>query len=75
MKKAKQNHLSWGCYGIGVSRIVAAAIEQNYDDRGIVWPEAMAPFQVSLIPINMYKSALVRETAEKTVSRITKSSD
>ena len=42
-----------GCYGIGVSRIVAAAIEQNHDDRGIIWPEPMAPFQVALLPINM----------------------
>lgn len=55
--------LHMGCYGIGVSRIVAAAIEQNHDERGIVWPKAMAPFQISLIPVNMHKSALVRETA------------
>jgi len=57
--------LSMGCYGIGVSRIVAAAIEQNYDDKGIIWPQSMAPFQVVLIPIGMQKSLLVKEAAEK----------
>jgi prolyl-tRNA synthetase len=57
--------LAMGCYGIGVSRIVAAAIEQNYDDKGIIWPSAMAPFQVSLIPIAMHKSAAVKEAVEK----------
>ena len=54
-----------GCYGIGVTRVVAAAIEQNHDDRGIIWPEPIAPFDVSLIPINLQKSARVRELAER----------
>jgi prolyl-tRNA synthetase len=54
-----------GCYGIGVTRVVAAAIEQNHDERGIVWPEPIAPFHVSLIPINLQKSERVRDTAEK----------
>lgn len=54
-----------GCYGIGVSRIVGAAIEQNYDKKGICWPEAMAPFQVLIIPMNMHKSYRVKEAAEK----------
>jgi prolyl-tRNA synthetase len=54
-----------GCYGIGVTRVVAAAIEQNHDERGIVWPEPIAPFHVSLIPINMQKSERVRETSER----------
>jgi prolyl-tRNA synthetase len=54
-----------GCYGIGVSRIVAAAIEQNHDERGIIWPEAMAPFQVSLLAIGMKKSELVQTSVEK----------
>jgi prolyl-tRNA synthetase len=54
-----------GCYGIGVTRVVAAAIEQNHDERGIVWPEPIAPFDVSLIPINLQKSERVRETAER----------
>ena len=54
-----------GCYGIGVSRVVGAAIEQHHDDKGIVWPTAIAPFQVSLIPMQMKKSERVREAAEK----------
>ena len=54
-----------GCYGIGVTRVVAAAIEQNHDDRGILWPEPIAPFNVSLIPINLQKSERVREVAER----------
>ena len=56
--------LTMGCYGIGVSRIVAAAIEQNHDQYGIKWPKAIAPFQVALVPMNMAKSARVKETAE-----------
>jgi prolyl-tRNA synthetase len=54
-----------GCYGIGVTRVVAAAIEQNHDERGIIWPDPIAPFDVSLIPINLQKSARVREIAER----------
>ncbi|MBK9132185.1 MAG: proline--tRNA ligase [Gammaproteobacteria bacterium] len=57
--------LTMGCYGIGVSRIVAAAIEQNHDERGIVWPEALAPFTVMLIPLNAHKSHRVREAADR----------
>jgi prolyl-tRNA synthetase len=53
-----------GCYGIGVTRIVAASIEQNHDERGIIWPEPLAPFQVVLVPMGMHKSARVRERAE-----------
>ncbi len=53
-----------GCYGIGVSRVVAAAIEQNYDDAGIIWPPAIAPFQVALVPINMAKSEAVKSACE-----------
>ena len=53
-----------GCYGIGVTRVVAAAIEQNHDANGIVWPDALAPFQVVLVPINYQKSARVQETAD-----------
>ena len=48
--------MTMGCYGIGVSRVVAAAIEQNYDEDGIIWPTAIAPFEVALIPMNMHKS-------------------
>ncbi len=54
-----------GCYGIGVSRLVAAAIEQNHDDRGIRWPEPIAPFQLALIPINLHKSERLREAVER----------
>ncbi len=53
-----------GCYGIGVSRVVAAAIEQNHDERGIIWPTAMAPFQIAVLPIGANRSATVREAAE-----------
>jgi prolyl-tRNA synthetase len=53
-----------GCYGIGVSRIVAAAIEQNNDANGVIWPDALAPFQVVLVPLNYQKSAKVQETAD-----------
>ncbi|MBI0104241.1 proline--tRNA ligase [Gilliamella sp. W8145] len=61
-----QNHVMiMGCYGIGVSRIVAAAIEQCHDERGIIWPEAIAPFSVVIIPMNMHKSERVQATAEK----------
>jgi prolyl-tRNA synthetase len=60
--KALTMHM--GCYGIGVTRVVAAAIEQNHDANGIVWPEAIAPFQVVLVPINYQKSAKVQETAD-----------
>ena len=57
--------LTMGCYGIGVTRVVAAAIEQNYDERGIVWPDNIAPFQVAILPMNMHKSYRVQELAEK----------
>ncbi|REF27030.1 prolyl-tRNA synthetase [Xenorhabdus cabanillasii] len=57
--------VTMGCYGIGVTRIVAAAIEQNHDDRGIIWPDAIAPFQVAILPMNMHKSYRIKEVAEK----------
>ena len=56
--------MSMGCYGIGVTRIVAAAIEQNHDERGIIWPDPIAPFHVVLVPLNMDKSAQVRAAAD-----------
>jgi prolyl-tRNA synthetase len=56
--------MSMGCYGIGITRIVGAAIEQNHDDSGIIWPEPLAPFDVILVPINMHRSETVREAAE-----------
>jgi prolyl-tRNA synthetase len=60
-----------GCYGIGVTRIVAAAIEQNHDAAGICWPEPLAPFQVALVALNLHKSARVREAAEKLYAELT----
>ena len=56
--------MTMGCYGIGVTRVVAAAIEQNHDDRGIIWPDAIAPFQVAILPMNMHKSFRVKDLAE-----------
>ena len=61
----KEVTLLMGCYGIGVTRIVAAAIEQNHDERGIIWPAPIAPFQVVLVPINLQKSARVREVSDR----------
>jgi len=63
-ENGKAQTMIMGCYGIGVSRIVAAAIEQNFDDNGIIWPEAIAPFQLALIPINMHKSEAVAAKCE-----------
>jgi prolyl-tRNA synthetase len=57
--------MTMGCYGIGVTRVVAAAIEQHHDDKGITWPNALAPFQVALCPMKMDKSQRVREAVEK----------
>jgi prolyl-tRNA synthetase len=56
--------LLMGCYGIGVSRLVAAAIEQNHDDHGIIWPLAIAPFQVAIAPINLHKSERLQSIVE-----------
>lgn len=61
----KSHVMPMGCYGIGISRIVAAAIEQNNDERGICWPEPIAPFQLALLPMNAKKSHRVREAAEQ----------
>jgi prolyl-tRNA synthetase len=61
----KSHVMHMGCYGIGVSRIVAAAIEQNNDERGICWPEPIAPFQLALLPMNAKKSHRVQAAAEK----------
>ncbi|MCY4284038.1 MAG: proline--tRNA ligase [Thiotrichales bacterium] len=63
--------LMMGCYGIGVTRMVAAAIEQNHDEKGIVWPIAIAPFHVVLLPMNMHKSVRLREAAEKLYADLT----
>lgn len=63
--------MQMGCYGIGVSRVVAAAIEQNHDAQGIVWPLALAPFQVALCPMKMDKSHRVREATEQLYRELT----
>jgi prolyl-tRNA synthetase len=66
LDEAGKSQAMWmGCYGIGVTRVVAAAIEQNHDANGIVWPEAIAPFRVVLVPIAYQKSPLVRATADE----------
>jgi prolyl-tRNA synthetase len=63
-EQGKQQTLTMGCYGVGVSRIVAAAIEQNNDEFGITWPEALAPFSLAIVPMNMHKSHRVKQVAE-----------
>ncbi len=67
----KNTILEMGCYGIGVSRVVASAIEQNHDKYGIIWPDALAPFQVAIVPMNMHKSEEVKEAAEKLYAELT----
>jgi prolyl-tRNA synthetase len=57
--------MTMGCYGIGITRVVAAAIEQNNDERGIIWPAALAPFEVAILPMNMHKSFRVQQLAEE----------
>ncbi len=62
-----------GCYGIGVTRVVAAAIEQNHDDRGIIWNDAIAPYQVVIVPINMHKSQRLRQEVDKLYQQLSDS--
>ena len=64
-EKGETKPMEMGCYGIGVTRVVAAAIEQNHDDKGIIWPDPMAPFVVAIIPLGYQKSAAVKDAAEK----------
>ena len=64
-EEGKHQIMTMGCYGVGVSRIVAAAIEQNHDEYGITWPDAIAPFQVALVPMNMHKSVRIQEATEQ----------
>lgn len=70
-EEGKHQIITMGCYGIGVSRVVAAAIEQNHDEYGIIWPDAIAPFQIALIPMNMHKSARIEQTAEQLYRELT----
>ena len=64
-KNGSDTPMAMGCYGIGVTGIVAAAIEQNHDDKGIIWPEQLAPFDVVLVPINLHRSEPLRDAAEQ----------
>ncbi|MBA2410058.1 MAG: proline--tRNA ligase [Gammaproteobacteria bacterium] len=64
-EQGRARHMIMGCYGIGVTRVVAAAIEQHYDERGIIWPAPIAPFQIALIPINMHKSGRLAAAARE----------
>src|SRR5690606_21452039 len=64
-EQGKSVVLEMGCYGMGVGRVVAACIEQNHDDNGIAWPDAIAPFQIALVPLNAHKSEAVVETSEQ----------
>ncbi len=63
-EQGKSITMTMGCYGIGVSRIVAASIEQNYDQNGIIWPDAIAPFHIVIIPLNAHKSEQVRQQSD-----------
>lgn len=70
-ENSRSQVLEMGCYGIGVTRVVAAAIEQNFDDKGIIWPESLAPFQVCIVPMQMHKSPRVKEAAEAMYQELT----
>ena len=69
--EGKNRTMAMGCYGIGITRIVGAAIEQNHDDNGIIWPGPLAPFDVVLVPINLQRSDAVRESAEALYAELT----
>ena len=71
-ESGKAQALEMGCYGIGVSRIVAAAIEQNHDDKGIIWPPAMAPFLLDIVAIGYAKSEMVRQAADSLYSELSR---
>lgn len=70
-ENGKNKTMTMGCYGLGVTRVIAAAIEQNHDNRGIIWPTALAPFQIALLPMNMHKSERLKEAAEKLYEELT----
>jgi prolyl-tRNA synthetase len=69
-EQGKEQVLGMGCYGIGVSRIVAAAIEQNHDENGIIWPASLAPFQVAIVPVNYHKSENTRRECDRIYSAL-----
>lgn len=64
-EQGKSQAMEMGCYGMGVSRMVAAAIEQNHDDKGIIWPLGIAPFSVAILPMNYHKSVAVKNAADE----------
>ncbi|WP_419810364.1 proline--tRNA ligase [Bacterioplanoides sp.] len=70
-ENGKDQTMIMGCYGIGVSRVVAAAIEQNNDDNGIIWPDAIAPFHVGIVPMNLHRSEAVQQATEKLYNELT----
>ena len=70
-ENGKDQTMLMGCYGIGITRIVASAIEQNHDDKGIIWPDSMAPFQIAIIPLNMHKSEQVAAEANALYQQLT----
>ena len=69
----KEKTVTMGCYGIGVTRVIAATIEQHYDDRGIRWPLPLSPFHISLVPINLDKSEIVKEFCDTLYAELTES--
>ena len=70
-KDGKPMVVTMGCYGIGVTRVVASAIEQNFDEKGIIWPTAIAPFEVAIVPMNAHKSPRTVEAAEALYAELT----
>lgn len=68
----KPTIVSMGCYGIGITRVIAAAIEQNHDDKGIIWPKALAPFDIAIVPMNGHKSPRTLEAAEELYEELLK---
>ncbi len=70
-ENGKATIMEMGCYGIGVSRVVASSIEQNNDENGIIWPDSIAPFHIAIIPINMHKSTAVAEKCEALYAELT----
>src|SRR5690606_38849889 len=69
-EEGREQIMIMGCYGIGVSRVVASAIEQNHDAQGIIWPDAIAPFRIAIVPLNAQKSASVREQADRLYAQL-----
>jgi len=70
-QNGKQQIMTMGCYGIGVSRVVASAIEQNHDENGIIWPESIAPFDIAIAPINLQKSEALQTACDKLYEELT----